>query len=322
MKSMKDGPFKSKNRPFTYSQIVRITDNFRTAVGEGGFGKVYLGTMNDNIPVAVKVLSPSSRQGYKEFQAEARLLMIVHHRNLVSLIGYCDDCGSLALIYEYMENGNLRQHLSGLEYLHNFCKPPIVHRDLKPANILLTGSLQAKLADFGLSKIFVTENASHISTRPAGTPGYLDPEFQVSGNPNKKSDLYSFGIILIELITGKPAKIRRPKGSISTLQWLSPLVGQGDIRSIIDPRLQQGEYDVNAAWKLVEIAMSCVQQDSIRRPDMGLVLTELKECMAIEMGLGRTQRMQSDMTASGNLLEMSLLNMDSDMAPVARWSPN
>ncbi|XVF86731.1 hypothetical protein PTKIN_Ptkin18bG0065700 [Pterospermum kingtungense] len=146
IKSMKDELFKSKNRQFTCCQIVRISGNFRTIIGEGEFGEVYLGPLNDNIPVAVKVLSPSSRQGYKEFQAEAKLLVIVHHRNLVSLTGCCDEGGSLA-------NGNLRLHLSGLEYLNDGCKPPIVHRDLKPASILLTGSTEAKIADFGLSKI-------------------------------------------------------------------------------------------------------------------------------------------------------------------------
>ncbi|KAK6264162.1 hypothetical protein SCA6_019596 [Theobroma cacao] len=338
IKSSKEGSFKSKNRPFTYSQIVKITGNFTTVVGEGGFGKVYLGTLNDETPVAVKLLSPSSKQGFKEFRAEVQLLMIVHHRNLVSLIGYCDENGKMALIYEYMANGNLRQHLSGtnrnafkwkerlqiaidaaygLEYLHNGCKPPVVHRDLKSANILLTESMQAKIADFGLSKIFITENQSHISTCPAGTPGYLDPEFQCSGNLNKKSDVYSFGIILFELITGQPAIIRIPDCGIHVLQWLSPIVEKGDIRSIIDPRLQ-GEFDVNAAWKVVEIAMSCAQPASIQRPDMSLVLTELKECMAIEMALGRTERMQSSITTSSNLPEMSLLDLDSDMVPIPR----
>ncbi|XVF86732.1 hypothetical protein PTKIN_Ptkin18bG0065800 [Pterospermum kingtungense] len=287
------------------NKIVRITGNFRTIIGEGGFGKVYLGTLTDNTPVPVKLLSQSSRQGYKEFQAEAQLLIIVHHRNLVSLIGYCDEGGSLALIYEYMENGNLSQHLSGLEYLHNGCKPSIIHRDLKPANILLTGSMEAKIADFGLSKIFITENAYHITTCPNGTRGYLDPEFHKSGNLNNKSDVYSVGIILFELITGQPAIIRRLGRRTHILEWLSPIVEKGDIRNITDPRLLQGEFDVNAAWKLVEIAMSSTQPTSMQRPAMGLVLTELKECMAIE-------------TASNNLLEMSLLNSDPDMAPVAR----
>ncbi|KAI6678689.1 hypothetical protein NL676_039485 [Syzygium grande] len=194
-----------KNRHFKYGEVSRITGNFRRVIGEGGFGKVYLGTLENGTVVAVKMLSKSSKQGYKKFQAEAQLLMIVHHGNLVSLFGYCDDSRHMALIYEYMANGNLRQHLSGkvkmqppedhpkvltwskriqiavdvaqgLDYLHNGCKPPIIHRDLKTTNILLNEDFRAKIADFGLSRAFATENDSYVSTCPAGTPGYLDPE--------------------------------------------------------------------------------------------------------------------------------------------------
>ncbi|KAL3720911.1 hypothetical protein ACJRO7_005680, partial [Eucalyptus globulus] len=186
----------SKNRHFTSTEVARITDNFRTIIGEGGFGKVYFGKLDNGSQVAVKMLSQSSKQGYKEFHREAQLLMVVHHRNLVSLIGYCEEFENMALIYEFMSNGNVRQHLSahnpnvltwsqrlqiaidaaqGLEYLHNGCKPPIIHRDLKTPNILLNENMQAKICDFGLSKEFVTEQDSYISTCPAGTPGYLDP---------------------------------------------------------------------------------------------------------------------------------------------------
>ncbi|KAF2323495.1 hypothetical protein GH714_035729 [Hevea brasiliensis] len=169
---------KSKNQTFSYSEIVSITDNFKTTIGGGGFGKVYFGTLKDGTQVAIKLLSQSSKQGYKEFQAEVQLLMIVHHRNLVSLIGYCNDSHNMALVYEYMVNGNLREHLSGLEYLHNGCKPPIIHRDLKTSNILLNEKLQAKIADFGLSRAFTNESSSHVSTCPAGTFGYVAPELQ------------------------------------------------------------------------------------------------------------------------------------------------
>ncbi|XP_030949067.1 putative leucine-rich repeat receptor-like serine/threonine-protein kinase At2g19230 [Quercus lobata] len=222
---------KSQNQQYSYSEVVSITNNFKTIIGEGEFGKVYLGKLKDETKVAVKLLSTSSYQGYKEFQAEARLLMIVHHRNLVSLVGYCDEGEKKALIYEYMANGNLHQHLSvtntnvltlnerlhiavdaahGLEYLHNGCKPPIIHRDLKPSNILINEHMQAEIANFGLSRAFATESDSHVSTRPAGTLGYLDPEFQASGNFYKKSNVYSFGIILFELITGRAAIVRGP----------------------------------------------------------------------------------------------------------------
>ncbi|KAI6671846.1 hypothetical protein NL676_006731 [Syzygium grande] len=194
---------KFKNRPFKYGEVSRITGNFGRVIGEGGFGKVYLGTLDNGTVVAVKMLSESSKQGYKEFQAEAQLLMIVHHGNLVSLFGYCDDSKHKALIYEYMAYGNLRQHLSvkthitedhlkvltwskrlqiavdaaqGLDYLHNGCKPPVIHRDLKTTNILLNEDFRAKIADFGLSRAFAAENDSYVSTCPASTPGYLDPE--------------------------------------------------------------------------------------------------------------------------------------------------
>ncbi|KAJ7963095.1 putative Protein kinase [Quillaja saponaria] len=306
-KSKKGVPLKSKNRAFTYSEVVSITDNFQTTIGEGGFGKVYLGTIQDNIQVAVKLLSSSSMQGYKEFRSEAQLLMIVHHRNLVSLVGYCDEGDTRALIYEYMSNGNLHHQLSaaarnvpkilpwnrrlqiavdaaqGLDYLHNGCKPPIIHRDMKTSNILLDDKMQAKISDFGLSTAFTNDSDSYISTNPAGTVGYLDPEFHSTGNLNKKSDVYSFGIILLELITGQPVLGKATdENNHHILNWVIPKIENGDVQNVVDPRLQ-GEFNINTAWKIVEIAMSCTPRSAIQRPDISLVLSELKECLALEM---------------------------------------
>ncbi|CAA6675096.1 unnamed protein product [Spirodela intermedia] len=184
---------------FTYAEITQITHNFQHEIGKGGFGIVYLGSLKDGTMVAVKVLSSSSSQGSKEFEAEVLLLARVHHKNLVNLLGYCDDMQHLSLVYEYMDNGTLRDHLSGkilngdilnwnqrvnialqaaqgLDYLHSGCTPPIVHRDIKSNNILLNRELVAKISDFGLSRSFNNDYATHISTRLAGTPGYLDPE--------------------------------------------------------------------------------------------------------------------------------------------------
>ncbi|XP_058004062.1 putative leucine-rich repeat receptor-like protein kinase At2g19210 [Hevea brasiliensis] len=330
---------KSKNQTFSYSEIVSITDNFKTTIGGGGFGKVYFGTLKDGTQVAIKLLSQSSKQGYKEFQAEVQLLMIVHQRNLVSLIGYCNDSHNMALVYEYMVNGNLREHLSeesgsiltwkerlqiavdaahGLEYLHNGCKPPIIHRDLKTSNILLNEKLQGKIADFGLSRAFANESDSHVSTCPAGTLGYVAPEAQTSGNFNQKSDVYSFGIILLELITGLPAVIRNTLGDfICIRQWIRPKINRGDIETIVDPRLQ-GEFDANSAWKAVEIAFSCVSDVAIQRPDMSHVLGELQECMAIAMAVEESQTMEARVIRSSNSLLISHLNIDTDMAPSPR----
>uniref|UniRef100_A0A2N9EI32 Protein kinase domain-containing protein n=1 Tax=Fagus sylvatica TaxID=28930 RepID=A0A2N9EI32_FAGSY len=331
---------KLKNRQYSYSEVMRITNNFRTIIGEGGFGKVYLGILEDETQVAVKLLSPSSKQGYKEFRAEAQLLMIVHHKNLVFLVGYCDEGENKALIYEYMANGNLQQHLSvtntnvlnwnqrlqiavdaahGLEYLHNGCKPPIIHRDLKTSNILLNENMQAKIADFGLSRAFATEHDSHVSTCPAGTLGYLDPASQATGNLNKKSDVYSFGIVLFELITGRPAIMRGRENNTHILDWVYPIIESGDIRNIVDPRLQEQFY-INSAWKAVEIAMSCIPAAAIQRSDMSQVLVELKECLALEMAHGRSHRMTTEVneTTSSLPLIMTSMGLQSDIAALAR----
>lgn len=326
-----------RNRQYTYSEVVRATDNFKNAIGEGGFGKVYLGIMRDETQVAIKLLSQSSKQGYKEFKAEAEILVRVHHRNLVSLIGYCDEGENKALIYEYMANGNLRQQLSvtnanvlkwnerlqiavdaahGLEYLHNGCKPPIIHRDFKSTNILLNENMQAKIADFGLSRAFVAENDTHVSTRPAGTLGYLDPKFQATGNLNRKSDVYSFGIVLFELITGRPAIIRGPKENTHILDWIYPIIERGDIQKIVDPRLK-GEFHTSSAWKATEIALSCGERASTQMSDMSEVSVELKECLALEMTLARSQRMatEGNKTISSNSVS---LEIQSDIDALAR----
>ncbi|KEH18250.1 probable LRR receptor-like serine/threonine-protein kinase At1g05700 isoform X1 [Medicago truncatula] len=300
--SRKEGSMKSKHQMFSYSEILNITDNFKTVIGEGGFGKVYVGILQDHTQVAVKILSTSSNQGYKEFQSEAQLLMVVHHRNLVSLIGYCDEDEIKALIYEYMANGNVQQHLlidanilkwnerlkiavdaaHGLEYLHNGCKPAIMHRDLKPTNILLDENKHAKIADFGLSRAFGNDIDSHISTRPAGTLGYVDPAYQRTGNTNKKNDIYSFGIILFVLISGRHAIVRAAGENIHILDWVIPLVERGDIQNVVDSRLQ-GEFSINSAWKAVEIAMSCISPNATERPDMSQILADLRECLSLEM---------------------------------------
>ncbi|KAL6312548.1 hypothetical protein AAG906_029511 [Vitis piasezkii] len=313
----KEGPLKPGNCEFTYSEVVGITNNFNRPIGRGGFGEVYLGTLADDTQVAVKVHSPSSNQGPKAFRAEAKLLTRVHHKNLVRLIGYCDDSTNMVLIYEYMSSGNLQQKLSareaadvlnwkqrlqiavdaahGLEYLHNGCKPPIVHRDMKSSNILLTESLQAKIADFGMSR-----DLQSLSTDPVGTPGYFDPECQSTGNLNEKSDVYSFGIVLLELITGRRA-----------------IIPGRDIRSIVDPRLQ-GDFNTNSAWKAVEIALACVASTGVQRPDMSHVVVDLKECLETEVASRRIQRVGGHSIGSGNFLENVPLVLSTEVAPHAR----
>ncbi|CAA7404334.1 unnamed protein product [Spirodela intermedia] len=287
---------------YTYAEIRQITKNFQHQIGKGGFGIVYLGHLRDGTMVAVKVLSSSSSQGSKEFEAEVLLLARVHHKNLVCLLGYCDDAQHLSLVYEYMDNRTLRDHLSGeihnasllnwsqrvnialqaaqgLDYLHNGCRPPIIHRDIKSSNILLNCGLVAKIADFGLSRAFNNDSATHITTGLVGTPGYLDPRYYQDYRLNEKSDVYSFGIVLLEIITGQPP-YQKSIEKTHIVKWVHSKVDRGDIMSIIDPRLQ-GDFNINMTWKIVEIAMSCTSTTLEERITMSNVVTQLKECVEV-----------------------------------------
>ncbi|GLT72545.1 hypothetical protein SLA2020_444700 [Shorea laevis] len=323
----------SIQRQFTYSELLKITNNFERILGKGGFGTVYHGNIDHDTQVAVKMLSPLSVQGFQQFQSEVKLLMRVHHRNLTTLVGYCYEGTNMGLIYEYMANGDLQEHLSGkkanilnwedrlriatdaaqgLEYLHHGCKPPIIHRDVKCTNILLNENFHAKLADFGLSKIFPTDGGTHVSTVVAGTPGYLDPEYYISNWLTEKSDVYSFGIVLLEIITSRPA-IERSQERTHISQWVSIMLAKGDIQNIVDPRLR-GNFNTNSAWKAVEIAMACVSPTSTERPTMSQAVVELNECLATELARMKVGHEGE----SANSIEMINMNLTTELNPLAR----
>ncbi|XP_062024336.1 LRR receptor-like serine/threonine-protein kinase IOS1 [Rosa rugosa] len=325
--------FESKKKQFTYSEVLTITNNFQTILGKGGFGLVYHGYVDDT-QVAVKVLSPSSVQGYQQFQAEVKLLMRVHHRNLTGLVGYCNEGTNMALLYEYMANGNLESHLlgegsnailltwesrlriaadaaQGLEYLHNGSKPPIIHRDVKTPNILLAENFHAKLADFGLSRMFPTDEGTHMSTAVAGTPGYLDPEYHITGWLNEKSDVYSFGVVLLQIITSRPVISRTAQVNSHVSQWVSSMLSNGDIKSIVDPKLR-GDFEINSAWKAVELARDCMSEMSTGRPNMSEAVTRLKECLGAELARINESRM------SGTTDSSFVFSMNTGLSPSAR----
>ncbi|EOA38787.1 hypothetical protein CARUB_v10011047mg [Capsella rubella] len=287
---------------FTFADVVKMTNNFGRVLGKGGFGTVYHGYYN-NLQVAVKILSETSAQGFKEFRSEVEVLVRVHHVHLTALIGYFHEADQMGLIYEFMANGNMADHLAGkyertlswtqrlqialdaaqgLEYLHCGCKPAIVHRDVKTSNILLNDKNRAKLADFGLSRSFHTESRSHVSTLVAGTPGYLDPLCFETNGLNEKSDIYSFGVVLLEMITGKTAISESQTKRVHVSDWvISILRSTNDVNNVIDSKMAK-DYDANSVWKVVELALGSVSQNVSERPHMQHIVIGLKECLQRE----------------------------------------
>ncbi|CAL4890003.1 unnamed protein product [Urochloa decumbens] len=331
-----------ENREFSYRELKHITNNFSQEIGKGGFGVVFLGYLENGNPVAVKVRSESSSQGGKEFLAEAQHLTRIHHKNLVSLIGYCKDKNHLALVYEYMPEGNLQDHLrdtstskplnweqrlqialdaaQGLEYLHVGCKPALIHRDVKSRNILLTTDLGAKIADFGLTKAF-SDSKTHITTEPAGTMGYLDPEYYRSYQISEKSDVYSFGVVLLELITGHPPVVPiNDSVSIHIGEWVHQNLDQGSIESIIDSSMG-GCYDFNSVWKVADLALHCKEEVSRERPTMTDVVAQIKECMELE---ARRDGRRNSTVASDDLSyagEGSAFEVEGSVGEISEASP-
>ncbi|XP_037452611.1 probable LRR receptor-like serine/threonine-protein kinase At4g20450 isoform X2 [Triticum dicoccoides] len=327
-----------ENREFSYRELKYITSNFSQEIGKGGFGAVFLGYLKNGNSVAVEVRSDSSSQGGKEFLAEAQHLTRIHHKNLVSLIGYCKDKNHLALVYEYMPKGNLQDHLrgstskpltweqrlhialdaaQGLEYLHIACKPALIHRDVKSTNILLTTDLGAKIADFGLTKAF-SDSKTHITTEPAGTMGYLDPEYFRSYHISEKSDVYSFGVVLLELITGRPPVIPVSDSvNVHVGEWVQQSLDHGTMESIVDARMV-GDYDINSVWKAADLALHCKREVSRERPTMAEVVAQLKECLELENRLdGRQRSLGSNFPRERGALEAEEEEQGEDIQAVA-----
>ncbi|THU45362.1 hypothetical protein C4D60_Mb02t17110 [Musa balbisiana] len=337
LKAMEEKPVGVDGRRFTYEELKNITNNFGRVLGKGGFGTVYYGRLPDGTEVAVKI---SSRYTTAEATAwspmsqtsdSASLLSRIHHRNLVSLIGCCMDNNVLGLVYEYVAEGTLKDHLSdkaggglnwsqrlhiaietalGLEYLHKGCRPPIIHRDVKTNNILLDHNLEAKIADFGLSKAFQTDASTHVSTEVVvGTPGYVDPEYHNTFQLNEKSDVYSFGIVLLELVTGQPPVLRSPESG-HIVQWVRQRLTKADISEVVDSRLE-GQYDINSVVKVIDIAMSCINTDGSKRPTMSEVVMQLKESLQVEASQVRGN-------SNSDLVEGGVCKSPNDSVEMAR----
>lgn len=279
---------------FTYEELVEVTNGFseQNLLGEGGFGCVYKGRLPDGREVAVKQLNIGGSQGEREFRAEVEIIGRIHHRHLVSLVGYCISEHQRLLVYDYVPNNTLHYHLHGkgrpvldwvtrlkvaagasrgIAYLHEDCHPRIIHRDIKSSNILLDNNFEAQVSDFGLAKLAL-DSFTHVTTRVMGTFGYLAPEYASSGKLTDKSDVYSFGVVLLELITGrKPVDTSQPLGDESLVEWARPLLTRaldnGEFEGLVDPRLGKN-YVENEMFRMTEAAAACVRHSAVKRPRM------------------------------------------------------
>uniref|UniRef100_A0A0E0QD61 Protein kinase domain-containing protein n=2 Tax=Oryza TaxID=4527 RepID=A0A0E0QD61_ORYRU len=315
-------------RTFTFRELAAATSNFRVdcLLGEGGFGRVYKGYLEtvdqaSNLysascyhtanfclikleslqltVVAIKQLDRNGLQGNREFLVEVLMLSMLHHPNLVNLIGYCADGDQRLLVYEYMPLGSLEDHLhdpppgksrldwntrmkiaagaaKGLEYLHDKANPPVIYRDLKCSNILLGEGYHPKLSDFGLAKLGPIGDKSHVSTRVMGTYGYCAPEYAMTGQLTLKSDVYSFGVVLLEIITGRRAiDNTRAAGEQNLVAWARPLFkDRRKFPQMADPALH-GQYPSRGLYQALAVAAMCVQEQPTMRPLIGDVVTAL-----------------------------------------------
>ncbi|KAI9402521.1 hypothetical protein POPTR_001G283204v4 [Populus trichocarpa] len=278
-------------KKFSYQELARATSNFKDEekLGEGGFGGVYKGFLKEiDSFVAVKRVSRGSKQGIKEYSAEVKIISRLRHRNLVQLIGWCHERRELLLVYEFMPHGSLDSHLfkqtslltwevrykivqglaSGLLYLHEEWEQCVVHRDIKSSNIMLDSEFNAKLGDFGLARL-VDHGKGSQTTVLAGTMGYMAPECAMTGKASRESDVYSFGIVALEIACGR--KPINPKASnedlVSMVQWVWELYGEGKLLEAVDPRLC-GDFNKTQMERLMIVGLSCAHPDEHLRPSI------------------------------------------------------
>ncbi|KAK7317814.1 hypothetical protein RJT34_02368 [Clitoria ternatea] len=303
---------------YTYKELRNATDGFSPAnkIGQGGFGSVYKGKLRNGSLVAIKVLSAESRQGIREFLTEIKVIASIEHENLVKLYGCCVEDNHRILVYGYLENNSLAQTLlgsghssvqfswhvrrnicigvtKGLAFLHEEVLPHIIHRDIKASNVLLDKELQPKISDFGLAKL-IPPNLTHISTRVAGTAGYLAPEYAIRNQVTRKSDVYSFGVLLLEIVSGRPNTNRRlpvEEQYLLTRAW--DLYESGELETLMDAFLV-GDFNVEEAVRFCKIGLLCTQDAPQLRPSMSSVLNML---------LGEKDVNEENMTKPGLIFE-------------------
>ncbi|XP_057461529.1 LOW QUALITY PROTEIN: probable receptor-like protein kinase At2g42960 [Actinidia eriantha] len=311
---------------FTLRDLQLATNRFslENVLGEGGYGVVYKGRLINGTEVAVKKLLNNMGQAEKEFRVEVEAIGHVRHKNLVRLLGYCIEGVHRMLVYEYVNNGNLEQWLHGamrqhgalnwearmkvllgtakaLAYLHEAIEPKVVHRDIKSSNILIDNEFNSKVSDFGLAKL-LDSGESHITTRVMGTFGYVAPEYANTGMLNEKSDIYSFGVLLLESVTGRdPVDYGRPANEVNLVEWLKLMVGNRRAEEVVDPNLEV-KPATRSLKRALLVAIRCVDPDSEKRPKMSQVVQMLE---ADEFPYREDRRNRKSRTASMEIESMS-----------------
>lgn len=292
---------------FTGKQIKKATNNFSKdrLLGSGGYGDVYKGVLEDGTTVAVKCAKVGNTKGTDQVLNEVRILCQVNHKSLVRLLGCCVELDQPLLVYEYIQNGTLLDHLQsrnrgtslswkrrlaiahatadGLAYLHFSASPPIYHRDVKSSNILLDEKMNGKVADFGLSRLAHTD-MSHISTCAQGTLGYLDPEYYRNYQLTDKSDVYSFGVVLLELLTSQKAiDFNRPSDDVNLAVYVQRLLQEERMMDGVDPMLKEGAstLELETMKALGFLAVGCLEERRQNRPSMKEVAEEIEYIISI-----------------------------------------
>ncbi|XP_065851780.1 proline-rich receptor-like protein kinase PERK4 [Euphorbia lathyris] len=325
---------------FTYEELAAATGGFadRNLLGQGGFGYVHKGVFGNGKEVAVKSLKSGSGQGEREFQAEVEIISRVHHRHLVSLVGYCIAGGQRMLVYDFVPNNNLEYHLhvksnpvmdfstrlrialgsaKGLAYLHEDCHPKIIHRDIKSANILIDLNFEAMVADFGLAKLS-SDNHTHVSTRVMGTFGYLAPEYASSGKLSDKSDVFSFGVMLLEIITGKKPVDPSNMMEDSLVDWARPLLNQSlddnsSCGGLIDIRLDNN-YNREEMKRMLACAAASIRHSARKRPKMSQIVRALEGDVSLDdLNEGTKPGHSSIFTSSSDSTNYNASSYNADM---------
>ncbi|KAG7561407.1 Protein kinase domain [Arabidopsis thaliana x Arabidopsis arenosa] len=321
---------------FTLRDLQLATNRFaaENVIGEGGYGVVYKGRLINGNDVAVKKLLNNLGQAEKEFRVEVEAIGHVRHKNLVRLLGYCIEGVNRMLVYEYVNSGNLEQWLHGtmgkhstltwearmkilvgtaqaLAYLHEAIEPKVVHRDIKASNILIDDDFNAKLSDFGLAKL-LDSGESHITTRVMGTFGYVAPEYANTGLLNEKSDIYSFGVLLLETITGRdPVDYERPSNEVNLVEWLKMMVGTRRAEEVVDSRIEPPPA-TRALKRALLVALKCVDPEAQKRPKMSQVVRMLE---SDEHPFREERRNRRSRTGSMEIVETTEESADTSKRP-------